>query len=857
MVVGEAPGFNEDEEGRPWVGQAGKETRHLFAINNVNPQTSIYWTNMVKCWVGEGNPDPTQDQMNACLPNLFRELEVVDPWLIVTLGRFSARFFLDDDSLSMDRVNGIPFLTDWGVVLPIIHPSAGLRDSDIMVKVQAGFNSVRLLIAGELVPREYGRGGKVEGRYWYSLSGERPPSLHGAPDTVAIDTEWAEGKPFCLTSTYEEGMAHMVPAEDERNIEQLQRWVRSGKCAEVVIHNSAYDLPVLSQMGIEVPTEKLRDSMTAAYLLQSEPQGLKDLAWRILGLEMDNYTDVVRPYRFSKALSYLNRILEYDWPNPEEVLEWRKGKESGELEPHIRQPQNISRLVSSIIRDVENPDKDTDPYDRWTKIRGDKKRSDIRMVEHNVGRLWDGDLSDAPIETAKEYACADSDSTYRIWPYLKERIIAEGMWDVFMTDMRVMPMVADMMRFGIGVDVDFLPRLGEVLDDKLEEIGSHISTIIGKDINPNSAPQVSSLLYDDLHLDKASGLDMRRVAKKASSTMTGDAILSRLEEYHPVVKWIREYRATTKLKTAYVESLPSKVDDDGRIRATIRMTRVASGRLSCSDPNLMAIPTRTKEGREIRNAFVAFDGCWIGCADYSQVEMRVAADQAQDKKMLGVFNRGEDIHSFTASEMFGIPVSRLDEMKHRYPAKRVGFGVLNDISAIGLQRELVVGGADEVDWPVDRCQELIDTWFSVYSGIRAYMDKNRAYAARYGKIVDMWGRVRWVPWAKTVTDWKREKGLKQAGNTPIQSGAQGVIKRAMGKLQPLYVWYRRHENRRVVPLIQIHDDVVGEYDKRIYEEVMKDQKKIMEGAGEGKMVVPLKVDMKRGERWGTTEKYNP
>jgi len=204
----------------------------------------------------------------------------------------------------------------------------------------------------------------------------------------------------------------------------------------------------------------------------------------------------------------------------------------------------------------------------------------------------------------------------------------------------------------------------------------------------------------------------------------------------------------------------------------------------------MAMPVRSEEGRLIRDAFLAAEGCEIGCADYSQVEMRLTADQSRDPRMCEIFLNGEDIHNKTASAMFGIPESRLDEMKHRYPAKRVGFGVLNDISATGLQRELIVGGADESDWPIDRCEELIDTWFDIYSGVRAYMDANRSYAAEHGKIVDMWGRVRWTPWALAKTEWKQEEGLKQAGNTPIQSGAQGIIKRAMVKLQPLYVHYR-------------------------------------------------------------------
>jgi uracil-DNA glycosylase family 4 len=846
MVVGEGPGVNENKKGRPWIGQAGTETKNLFFINGINPSLDVYFTNMVKCMVPD-NGDPSQEQLSACESYLIDELLEIEPEIIITLGRFSARFFLDDD-IYMDRVNGIPFHTDFGIVLPIIHPAAGLRHPDEMVKVQYGFGVIKAVLEGKVKPREYSRIKPVSGEYWESTSGLPAPSMSGVPDTVAVDTEWAQGKPFCLTATYEPGMAHMVRTVDNRNLEQLNRWIWSDHCEEVVIHNAAYDIPVLHQMGVQIPTHKLRDSMVAAYLLQSEPQGLKDLAWRLCGLEMNDYSGVVRPYRFKKAMAYLEEVLEYEWPDPEEVLEFKKG------EAHVRKPQNITRLVSSIIKDVENPEKDTDPYMRWEKIRKDRGRSDIPLIEHNVGRLWDGDLSDAPLDVARKYACGDSDSTFQIWPILKERIISEGMWDTFMVDMGVMPMVADMMRFGIKVDPDFLPKLGDTIDQKLIQIHGEITRLGGKDINPNSSQMVHDLLYKHLKLGKTIN---RRMAKKQSATMTGDEILARMEPEHPVVKWIREYRRFYKLKSSYVNSLPTKIGDDGRIHPTIRITRIATGRIAFSDPNLTAIPVRTKEGREIRDAFIAEDGCWIGCCDYSQVEMRVAADQSRDRKMCRIFTRGEDIHNKTASEMFGIPESRLDSMKHRYPAKRVGFGVLNDISAYGLQRELIVGGADESDWPVDRCQELIDTWFDIYSGIRNYMDENRNYAARYGKIVDMWGRVRWIPWAKTKSRWKKEKGLKQAGNTPIQSGAQGVMKRAMVELQKLYTHYRRVEGKRVVPLIQIHDDIVGEYEKSVYEEVMKKQKVIMEKAGGDKMRVPLLVDMKRGERWGSAEKYNP
>jgi len=848
MVVGEAPGFNEDKEGRPWVGAAGTEARHLALISRVNPTSMVYWTNMLKCHPPD-DANPTQCQIDACRYVLLQELDEIEPEVIIALGRFSTRFFLGEE-VTMERVNGIPFKTDWGTVIPIFHPSWGLRNMDDMVKVVYGFSTIRPVLDRLLPPISFSSIRPVEGRYWdplLNLTHGGKYSLSHTPRSIAIDTEWAEGRPFCTTNTYEAGTALLIHANDSNNLEQLNSWVNSDQCDEVIIHNAAYDLPVLYQMGVEIPTEKLRDSMVAAYLLQSEPQGLKDLAWRIIGAEMGEYTEVVRPYRFKKALTYLNELLEYEWPDPEEVLEWKKG------EAHVRKPQNISRLVSNIIRDVAA--KDVDPFQRWEKIRKDKGRSDITLIEHNIGRLWDGDLSDAPPEVTLRYACDDSNCTHQIWPYLRDRIIAEGMWDVFMTDMRVMPMVADMMRFGIRVDPAKFEELRGVFDLKLNEVAAIITGITGKTINPDSALQVSELLYGDLGLDEF--VDPR-MAKGKSTTMTQDAVLSRIEDKHPVVKWIREYRAFSKLKTSYVEKLPRMIDEDGRIRATVRVTRTATGRLSMKDPPLMAIPVRTVEGRRVREGFIPADGCVISCADYSQVELRITASESGDRRMCSIFHRGEDIHSKTASEMFGIPESRLDSMKHRYPAKRVGFGVLNDISAHGLQRELVVGGANEEDWPVDRCQELIDTWFSVYPGVKTYMDNNRNYAAQHGKVVDMWGRIRWVPWAKTKSKWKRERGLRQAGNAPIQSGAAGVMKRAMANLQPLYVYWRRIKKRRTVPLIQIHDDLVSEQDKRSYKEVLKEQKRIMESADGGKMKVPLVVDMKvGGENWGTTKKYNP
>jgi DNA polymerase-1 len=271
----------------------------------------------------------------------------------------------------------------------------------------------------------------------------------------------------------------------------------------------------------------------------------------------------------------------------------------------------------------------------------------------------------------------------------------------------------------------------------------------------------------------------------------------------------------------------------------------------------MAQPVRTEEGRRIRSAYVAGPGCRLVSSDYSQVEMRVTASESGDARMLDIFRNKQDIHAQTASWMFGIPEGELDEMKHRYPAKRVGFGVLNDISAAGLQRELIKGGgAREEDWPLSRCQEMIHSWFDIYTGVAAYMKASREHAMRYGWVRDMWGRRRLIPGVRMKTEYLRQEALRQAANAPIQMGAQGIIKQAMGELVPLYRSFHRPDSGDVcMPLIQIHDDILMEISKTIADTYLPLQVAVMESAAPPGFQVPLEVDIKVGERWGEMKKW--
>ena len=463
-----------------------------------------------------------------------------------------------------------------------------------------------------------------------------------------------------------------------------------------------------------------------------------------------------------------------------------------------------------------------------------------------------GELCDIPLEDAVYYAARDADATLRVYPILWERITALGLEGTFWRDMRAMPMVVDMMRFGMPIDRAAFKELSGYFDYRMDqlqyEIRSSVGDLMEGEINPGSHDQMSHLIYDVLRLQDIGGTFKSKNKKSATKKSTSGDILKRYEPLHPVVKLIIDWREYQKLKTTYADAVPQKAGDDDRVHATFRITRAATGRLSCASPNLMAQPTRSEEGRKVRDCYVAPEGCSFISGDYSQIEMRVAAGDAKDEKMIDIFKRDQDIHSMTASGIFKIGIDDLNEMKHRYPAKRVGFGILNQMGPESLLRELISSGAG--DWTLKQCEGMIKSWFEIYQGIYKYIRGNVAHAKRYGYVRDMWGRIRFIPGVKSANKWVRLEGERQAGNAPIQSGAQGVIKQAMGDLVPVYRAFPG-----LKPLIQIHDDIVWECRDEWIPIVIPEIKKVMCAAVPDGFPVPVEVDFKTGKKWGSLEKW--
>lgn len=818
IFVAEGPGKHEDRLGRPFVdyAKAGRELTHLLKRLGL-PRERVYLTNMVKCRC-PNDRDPTESEISTCSYWLEEEIKRINPRIIVAVGRISSRYFLGD--VDMETCHGIPYQIDDRIIIPVYHPAAGLHSPQRLMHVYADFEAVVDTLHGKLKPKPLGNGdpGPVDYQEGTLLLEDEP--------LVAIDTEWARGKPWCLTASNCPGKACMLMTDNIGEIDALNKYVNYPGVT-TILHNSLYDLPVLHQMGVH--PARVVDTMIMAYLLQSEPQGLKPLAYRHAGMKMGSYNEVVAPATFKHAMLYLANALHHSFPDPEHILHWVKGV------PKVKKPWNIIKKVASILNDQHT--KGVNPWDRWHNIKPDEGRGQVEAI---LGPMQRGELCDIDFETAKVYACQDASATMAIYPYLRDRIARYGLTRALEIDMRALPMIVDMMAAGIKPNLEKFAGLSDYFQTRMDKLDTEITKSTGKTINPGSDDMIRQLLFKDLGLKS-----IKKTPKGKEGT--GDKILAQLKTKHPVVQVIRDWRAYQKLKSTYSDPMPGHVGDDGRIHSTARVTRTATGRLSMAKPNLMAIPVRSDDGRKIRDCYEAEEGNVILSCDFSQIELRIMAHEANEKSMIEAFRQGIDIHTQTASDVFGIPLSRVHDYDHRRPSKTINFGIPYGMTAQGLMDSMLKDGADPDKWTLSACQDFINAWFDARPGIRTFMSETHAYARRKGYVKDIWGRVRFTPGVYASDRRIVEESLREAGNHPIQGGAAGVIKQAMGDLTPVYKQFMS-EGIIIKPLIQIHDDLVWEIQESKAKILVPVVMSFMEDAVELK--VPTPVDPKTGFTWG-------
>ena len=434
-------------------------------------------------------------------------------------------------------------------------------------------------------------------------------------------------------------------------------------------------------------------------------------------------------------------------------------------------------------------------------------------------------------EEILDYAAEDADVTLRLDDALRPMVADAGALRALEeSEEPLVKILADMERDGVRIDAESLAEYGRELDREILALTRDILAFSGPGFNPDSPKQLSALLFEKLALP-TDGIKKTTTG----SYSTDEKSLSKLADAHPIVPKILEYRACTKLKSTYVDKLPSLIDADGRVHTTFAQAFTETGRLSSSDPNLQNIPVRTERGRHIRRAFVARDERHaIISADYSQIELRLMAAFSKDEAMLAAFRNGEDIHRDTASRVFDVmPAFVTDEQRSK--CKMVNFGIIFGISAFGLSQRLKI--------PRKEASSLIETYFRLYPRVKDYMERAIAEAREKGYATTALGRRRTLRDINSRNATARQAAERDAINTPIQGSAADLIKVAMVKVDRAL----KAESLRTRMVLQIHDELLFDAPLDEVERVKEIVRREMTGALD--FGVPLDVGIGVGSNW--------
>jgi len=454
-------------------------------------------------------------------------------------------------------------------------------------------------------------------------------------------------------------------------------------------------------------------------------------------------------------------------------------------------------------------------------------------IETLIGKRGKNQTSmrEAPIDKITEYAAEDADITLQLKEVFEPKL-KETQTDKLYTDVEapLISVLADMEREGINLDVNTLKDISAQLQIDITSVEKEIYEHSGFKFNISSPKQVGDVLFDVLKIsDKAK-------KTKTGQYATGEDVLLKLENLHPIVAKILDYRELNKLKNTYVDTLPELVNKQtGHIHTSYNQVVAVTGRLSSDNPNLQNIPIRTERGRQIRKAFIPRDKDHILLsADYSQIELRIVASISGDPNMCDAFQKGKDIHTATAAKVFGVKEEDVTK-EMRYKSKSVNFGIIYGQGAFGLSENLAIPRAE--------AKELIDNYFKEYPSIKEYMDNEINFARENGFVQTLLGRKRWLRDITSQNQTVRGFAERNAINAPIQGSAADMIKIAMINIHNEL----KKQNFKTKMLLQVHDELVFDVYKPELEKVKPIIEKLMQDALPLK--VPVEVGMGVGANW--------
>ncbi len=524
-------------------------------------------------------------------------------------------------------------------------------------------------------------------------------------------------------------------------------------------------------------------------------------------IKKEDMVRILSPIFKDEKISKIGHNLKYD------ILILRK------LGISLKGPLFDTMIASYLL----NPNKQNHNLEEVTLEYLSKKRKTLIEV---IGKR--SSFAEVPIDEAASYAADTVTTTFDLKEMLFNKLKEENLMSVFLNiETPLIHVIADMEEAGVKIDTEKLKHIAKELERELDGIQRRIYFLAGEEFNINSPKQLSRVLFQSL------GFQPTKKTKRGFSTEL--SVLEELAVSHELPREVLNYRSFNKLKTTYVDALPKLVNPKtGRIHTSFNQTATATGRLSSSEPNLQNIPIRGDWGRRIRETIIAEGGNILLSADYSQIELRILAHLSQDVGLLDAFRNNIDIHTRTASELFGVAIDKVTYEMRRI-AKTVNFGIIYGISPFGLSETLSISRED--------AKKYIEQYFDRHHSVKRYIEETLEAAKGKGYVVTLFGRRRSIPELKNQNSTIRQQGERLAINSPIQGTAADIIKIAMIQIGRDF----REQGLKARMILQVHDELLFEIPVREYETARDIVREKMEKAVE--LSLPIQVDIGYGKNW--------
>lgn len=613
--------------------------------------------------------------------------------------------------------------------------------------------------------------------------------------------------------------------------------IASRHLSEIDCDVDVSSLPIhsLQQMSVKEPDEKLKSTLLTLGLRQLLQRfGLSDLEAEAsfeLAPMLDSWIDFVSTFKPAEVVALtVEDDRFYLSQNNTGTIEVERGSLETWQEAYATTPLVVWDY-KSMLQAMAPLELSTLPFDAFiAQALIEPSSSQAPDLWQTYGRYFDSALPDDkdPHRRRRLHLYA----LLALYDPLHERLKDDLLEHVFYEiEMPLAPVLARMERRGIKIDRERLLSLATEMESDIERLETEIFSLAGGSFNLNSPKQLSHVLFVDLGLPPGK--------KNPSGTYsTAQDELDRLEPDFPIVALIKEHRLLTKLNQTFLQGLLKEIKDDGRVHTTYTQVQTATGRLSSVKPNLQNIPIRSARGRAIRDVFVAKEGYLLLDADYAQIELRILAHLADDQKLKEAFANEQDIHAVTASKLFLIPVEQINQ-EQRAIAKTVNFSIVYGVGDFGLAKSLHTSVAEAKDY--------IDAYNRLYSGVRAYLDRQIEKAYELGYVTTLAGRRRYMHELKSSNRNLRNFGERAAMNAPVQGTAADLIKLAMVKVEDAL----KVKGLDAKLLLQVHDELIVEASLEDAPTAALVLREAMEGAME--LSVKLEAEVNSGPSWGETK----